>query len=46
MSKRQFRLMSLAEAVTNVIVGYALAVTVQVILFPKIGMTSASDRIS
>ena len=35
---RQSRLMSLIEALTNVIVGYALAVWVQLLAFPLFGL--------
>ena len=35
---RQSRLMSLVEAVTNVVVGYALAVGVQIVVFPLLGL--------
>ena len=35
---RQSRLMSLVEALTNVVVGYALAVWVQVLVFPLFGL--------
>ena len=35
---RQSRLMSLVEAVTNVVVGYALAVWVQLLVFPLFGL--------
>jgi hypothetical protein len=35
---RQSRLMSLLEATTNVVVGYALAVWVQVLVFPLFGL--------
>ena len=35
---RQSRLMSLVEAVTNVVVGYALAVSTQVLVFPLFGL--------
>ena len=36
---RQSRLMSLVEALTNVVVGYALAVWVQLLVFPLLGLT-------
>ena len=35
---RQSRLMSLVEAVANVVVGYGVAVLVQVLLFPLFGL--------
>ena len=35
---RQSRLMSLVEAVTNVVVGYGLAVWVQLLVFPLFGL--------
>ena len=35
---RQSRLMSLVEALTNVVVGYCLAVLVQIVLFPVFGI--------
>ena len=35
---RQSRLMSLVEAMTNVLVGYALAVSTQVLVFPLFGL--------
>lgn len=34
----QSRGMSLVEAVTNVVVGYALAVTTQIVVFPWFGL--------
>ena len=34
----QSRLMSLVEALTNVVVGYGVAVLVQIILFPVFGI--------
>jgi len=34
----QSRRMSLVEAVTNVVVGYALAVTTQIVVFPWFGL--------
>ena len=37
---RQSRLMSLIEAVTNVVVGYALAVTTQLLVFPLFGLAT------
>jgi hypothetical protein len=38
---KQSRLMSLIEAITNVIVGYALAVVTQIIVFPLFGLEAA-----
>lgn len=38
---KQSRLMSLVEAVTNVIVGYCLAVVTQIIVFPWFGLEAA-----
>ena len=35
---RQSRVMSLVEAVANVVVGYGVAVGVQIILFPVFGL--------
>ena len=35
---KQSRLMSLVEAVTNVAVGYGLAVVTQIIVFPWFGL--------
>ena len=35
---RQSRLMSLVEAMTNVVVGYALAVSTQVLVLPLFGL--------
>ena len=37
--RRQSRTMSLVEAVTNVAVGYAIAVTTQILVFPLFGLT-------
>ena len=37
----QSRLMSLVEAVTNVAVGYGLAVVTQIIVFPWFGLEAA-----
>ena len=34
----QSRLMSLVEAMTNVVIGYALAVWVQILVFPLFGL--------
>jgi hypothetical protein len=42
----QSRLMSLAEATTNVVVGFALAVVTQLALFPMLGLVvSAADNL-
>lgn len=38
---KQSRLMSLIEAITNVIVGYGLAVVTQFIVFPWFGLEAA-----
>jgi hypothetical protein len=38
---KQSRLMSLVEAVTNVAVGYGLAVVTQIIVFPWFGLEAA-----
>jgi hypothetical protein len=38
---KQSRMMSLVEAVTNVAVGYALAVVTQIIVFPWFGLEAA-----
>jgi hypothetical protein len=35
---RQSRLMSLVEAVANVVVGYGIAVAMQLVLFPTFGL--------
>ena len=35
---KQSRLMSLAEAVANVIVGYGVAVVTQILIFPILGL--------
>ena len=37
----QSRRLSLLEAVTNVVVGYALAVLTQIIVFPWFGLTAS-----
>jgi hypothetical protein len=37
----QSRRLSLLEAVTNVVVGYALAVLTQLIVFPWLGLTAS-----
>lgn len=38
---KQSRLMSLVEAITNVIVGYGIAVVTQIIVFPWFGLEAA-----
>jgi hypothetical protein len=38
---KQSRLISMVEAITNVIVGYALAVVTQIIVFPWFGLEAA-----
>ncbi|MGI3212912.1 DUF7220 family protein [Roseovarius tibetensis] len=38
---RQTRRMSLVESVTNVIVGYALAVAMQIMVFPWFGLQAS-----
>ena len=38
--RRQSRAMSLVEAVTNVAVGYAIAVTTQILVFPLFGFAA------
>ena len=43
---RQSRLMSLLEALANVVVGYAVAVLVQIVLFPRFGWRLALGRTS
>ena len=35
---QQSRLMSLAESVTNVVVGYVLAIATQIVVFPWFGL--------
>lgn len=43
---RQSRLMSLAEAIANVIVGYGVAVLTQLLVFPWFGLpTHVSDAL-
>ena len=43
---RQSRLMSLVEAVANVVVGYGVAVVTQVLVFPVFGLeASLSDNL-
>jgi hypothetical protein len=42
----QSRLMSLVEAATNVVVGYALAFLTQIVVFPLFGLAvSAADNL-
>ena len=44
--RRQSRAMSLIEAATNVAVGYGLAVTMQVLVFPVFGLhASLADNL-
>lgn len=38
---QQSRLMSLAESVTNVVVGYVLAIATQIVVFPLFGIETA-----
>jgi len=39
--------MSLVEAATNVVVGYALAVATQIVVFPRFGIeTSLSEQLT
>ena len=40
---KQFRLMSLVEAVANVIVGYGVAVATQLVVFPWFGLPVRVD---
>ena len=35
---KQSRLMSMVEAITNVVVGYGVAVVTQILIFPKFGL--------
>ena len=43
---KQSRTMSLAEAVTNILVGFAFALVVQIAVFPMFGIfISASDNV-
>ena len=37
----QSRLMSLVEAVTNVVVGFLLALVTQIVVFPVLGLTAS-----
>ena len=43
---RQSRLMSLVEAVANVVVGYAVAVVAQIVVFPMFGLAVSLGRTS
>ena len=44
---KQSRLMSLAEAASNVMVGYALAVVTQIVVFPWFGLeTGLSEHLT
>lgn len=40
----QSRLMSLVEAITNVAIGYALAVVTQVLIFPLFGLHTTLEQ--
>ena len=40
----QSRWMSLVEAVTNIVVGYGLAVLTQIIVFPLFGLACVGER--
>ena len=40
----QSRTMSLVEAVANVIIGYAIAVTTQAVVFPIFGLYASLDQ--
>jgi hypothetical protein len=43
---KQSRTMSLAEAITNVVVGYVLALLTQITIFPMFGLVvSATDNL-
>jgi hypothetical protein len=43
----QSRTMSLVEAATNVVVGYALAVATQIVVFPRFGIeTGLSEQLT
>lgn len=42
---KQSRLMSLFEAITNVIVGYILAIATQILVFPWFGLEVALENI-
>jgi hypothetical protein len=41
MALMQSRVMSLAEAITNVVVGYSIAVATQIIVFPLLGLNAS-----
>ncbi len=41
---KQSRTMSLIEAVTNVVVGYGLAVLIQILAFPAIGLQATLSQ--
>lgn len=44
---QQSRLMSLAESVTNVVVGYVLAIATQIVVFPWFGIeTGLGDHLT
>ena len=44
---KQSRLMSLVEAITNVVVGYGIAVATQLVVFPLFGLpTRLSDAVA
>ena len=38
---KQSRMMSMIEAITNVLVGYALAIVTQIVVFPWFGIEAA-----
>ena len=40
---KQTRLMSLVEAITNVVVGYGIAVATQLVVFPWLGLPAHLD---
>lgn len=40
----QSRVMSLIEAITNVVVGYALAIATQIVVFPWFGVEATLDE--
>ena len=44
---KQSRLMSLVEAITNVVVGYVLAIATQIVVFPWFGIEAGlSDHLT
>ena len=44
---QQSRLMSLAESVTNVVIGYVLAIATQIVVFPWFGIeTGLAEHLS